>query len=339
MNLKQLVADGAYTVFARMNSENKMKQIESVQYIKQMASVMELNIDEWDIMAIFGTGRGNNLFIDRREINKRMMEYAAKADAVAVVAANPQVDPAVVRLQTEANNMIRSSLLQRVREMEVQRNNSVRDANRAAEQQRLSLARALEQQSAIRALSKNEVDFAAHIRAIQEGGFWKFIKFEGRNLFFRMSNELLLRERNVEAGVDVKVNLGKYDCTYDISSGRLIVTLFENNINIGGTIHPHVSSGNICWGSANEIFHNKVLAFDVSGVMQLLANLLSDYNPENPYKTLYDFKSEQHIVAAIKMRQEGKSVAAVKKFFKEGEIDEDDVDYFFNERDPARGRG
>ena len=336
MNLKQIIADGAYTVFARMGDENKFKQIEAVQYIKQLAATTETDIADWDIMATFGTGRGNNLFIDRREINKRFMEKAQAADTSRVQEANPQIDPAIARVQVEANTMIRNTLIVRLREMENQKTRFIREAQSLAVQHVQKVAQLAEHSSAIRALTKNEVDFASHLRTITEGGFWRFHRFENGLLIFRSVNDLVLRERNHRSGVDFRVNFGKYEVHYDIRNGRVTVNNLENNTVAGGNNHPHVSGGHICWGAASEIFHTKMSAFDVSGVMMLLANLLSDYNPENPYATLYDFKVEQHVQAAIKMRNENKSKEEVDAFFKSGNIEDPEIRRFWDERDPKR---
>jgi hypothetical protein len=339
MNLKQIVADGAYTVFARMGEETKIKQIEAVQYIKQLASTMEVNIDDWDIPATFGM-RGNSLYTSRPEINKRFLERMQKVEVAAVQAATPTVDPILAAVQAQANTLIRSSILERIRTIEQQKNTALRRASDHARQMNESIATAFNAESSLRGMRRNEVDFAGQITAINAGGFWRFLNFTNNELVFVSTNDLLLRHRNVRSSIDVRVNLGKYKATVNVQTGRVQVFGHENNTGVGGNnregvLHPHVSNGNICWGAAHEVAHRHITSYAFVPLMQLLANLLSDYNDENPYELLYSFKAEQLMQVAIKMANEGQGDDIIRKFFEDNQMEPDDITYFFDERAPG----
>lgn len=330
MNLKQLIADGAYTIFAKMSGDNKIKQIESAQYIKQLSSVMEVDTDSWDIMSLFGTGRGNTLFLDKKEINKRFLIQTQKAAAEKLVASD--VDPEIARVHSIANGLILSSIVEKMRQIRIQRDKHMRDARSHARLEEAALIRAAGEENTIRALSKQEINFSEQIKTIIDNGFWKYIEFTGETLVFETANDINLSQINKAVGVDIRVNLGKFKARLNIRDSNLSVFGAGSNTSVDDVLHPHVDSGHICWGSAYDTYTNLMVGFNIAGTMQLLANLLCDYNELNPYRQLYAFKKEQCFMVAIQMLSVGKTGDEVNEYFISNLIDIGNINHFWLER-------
>lgn len=304
MKIKELEANGLYTYFARMGDETRSKMISTLNYIKQIAAVTETDINSWDINEVFGT-RGNQLLLDKKEINKRFVEMM-KGAVTAKVAEKTGVSKEIAELHAQINSNIGSVLTSRINSLNNKVNSLHRDHLSRILDANSKLEEAVKIQHEILALSKGEIDIAGHITRINNGGFWKFIKYENSKLVFVSNKEIILRHIDPREKTDISVNLGRYKVDLSINGVHVNVSSFDNGVLVGALSHPHVNGGSVCWGNAASTAANLITSFNISGYMQLLANLLLDYNKDNPYMTIYNFLVARTIVDIQKMRSDKK---------------------------------
>lgn len=145
--------------------------------------------------------------------------------------------------------------------------------------------------------SKNKMylAFRDKLLTIFKSGFWN-ISSEGLVIVFTNKTDVKIQRESIG-----EVNLGKFQVQYDISSSSLRIIPYDNNIYVNGFFHPHVhESGDICWGSHSSIANTLATSLEIAELMQLVANLLVDYNPENPYMPLEVFANKTKFNNIIK---------------------------------------
>jgi hypothetical protein len=321
MRLHEIVANGTYSIFSRMGDENRTKHLDVIRYIMQMAAATETDISEWNIMELFGTGRGNTMVQDRREINRRFLEKAREN----VRSSEPQdVElPDLDQLQAEVDHRMREALANNILQ--------IRNNQRAVLQQAQSyynhyiqhLSSAFQLENQMSALTRRNMNVADQIRQIVAGGFWVYETHANNIVTFHTRSEVVLTEVNRNLGINRRVNLGKFKAEIDLAAGQIWVDTKSNNTVVGdGIIHPHATTNSICWGNSSNTVHQKLLAYDFVGVMQLLANLLMDYNPDNPYASLYSFAEKQAFDNATRLRGNGASLDDIKVIFQNAGLED-----------------
>lgn len=114
----------------------------------------------------------------------------------------------------------------------------------------------------------------------------------GSWLKMETANEIILTEVNPKAGIDRRINMGKYKVMIELFSNEVRVDYHSNNLQSRGHIHPYISgSGNVCWGTASDAVHKMQKNRESAEILNLLSSLLSTYSPDsNPYQRLMDFE-------------------------------------------------
>lgn len=324
MKISEIMAGGSYTPFARMGSENRQKHIQVVQYIMTLAASTDADISEWNIYEIFGTGRGNTLYLDRRNINQRFLTKLKEVESSSPQEVQGANLPDLAQLQAEVNDQLRRALLTNIENFKRQQQEMLRQAGQYYERFMQHVVGASSVEKNIMSLTKRNLDIAEQIRGIVEGNFWVFDRIESnRYLFFVTRNDIINSHINRNLGINIRVNLGKYEVKIDLQNPNIWVLPKSGNTRVReNIIHPHVADV-ICWGNAANTVGEKLSKFDFVSVMRLLANLLMDYNDENPYASLYSFQTQQCYSAADRIRSTGGSLQDAQNVFRNANLDDD----------------
>jgi hypothetical protein len=89
---------------------------------------------------------------------------------------------------------------------------------------------------------------------------------------------------NQAAGINKSLDFGRYQVVYVPSNGMVFVLKLENNINVDGYYHPHVTtSGSVCWGNGANAMGSAVKLHKVDEILQILRVILENYNADSPY--------------------------------------------------------
>jgi hypothetical protein len=273
-----------------MGEEKRKAHILAVQYIELLASQTGTKMEPWDLAVVFGTGKsGHELVTDKTEINKiffaKIEEIKTKTPA--------QVFAIEARVAEQIDASTRLNTDRILNDLRRNRDRHILDATRAYERIANSLVEAHRIETSIMAVERRESTVSNQISQLIQENFWDFHELHGGILKLSTKNDVVLTHKNPAAGVDIRLNMGRYLAHLNLSTMGLSVFPYEDNLILSGYPHPHITeSGNICWGSASNTVHEKLPTGQVMDVFRILASLLVNYNDSNPYIALAQFQAE-----------------------------------------------
>lgn len=98
--------------------------------------------------------------------------------------------------------------------------------------------------------------------------------------------EISISYFNREAGINKNVAMGSYKVRWQPLQNKLEVLEHVGNISAAGYYHPHVRSGDVCWGNAAETYVQAMRNLKPKDAMQALRVILQTYNADSPYQLL-----------------------------------------------------
>lgn len=279
-------------VFSRQSEESRNANLGIINYLDHMAKTCNININAWDIEAVFSDPANKkqslDLIKDRGAINKLFFMEVEKFKATP----NADSDRVAVLLRT---NLEKIGSVRREARMKTL-NNEV--ANKIIEIDS-TIKRTMEY---IAAVAKHKKEMAelnganteekviSDIQELLKGNFYEFVEIRGTTIIFATKNDIINKFNKPSAKIDLTVNLGKFQVLFDINSLAMVVKPHKDNVMVENHYHPHVSNnGGICWGDAANHAKDLLLKFDVKGALLLLASLLTTYNEQAPYVALGTF--------------------------------------------------
>lgn len=309
------IARKKYRSFDRMAEEKAKAHVEVVKYIEGIARTAGVDIHLWDVREIFGTGTGNELEMDRNKVNQMFFENMERLSAAPVTveeAPRPLLSEAQISAIMEAENKL---IQGQIATYTTTRDQRLMQAGEHYRNYEAHIKSAAEADLSRRRLMGERNTLVAQIREADAGGFWEFTGMDGTAgpIKFKTRRNIELEYKNPAIGVDIRVNMGKFQVAYIVHEARFRVTPIENNINVEGFCHPHInSSGEICWGTAEGNARNGIAKGMIVEPLALLAAVISGYNPGSPYRDLVRFHEqvvtpdEQKLIAEM---NEAKKVA------------------------------
>lgn len=295
--------------FAPFNGDAFREQVDAVKYIERMAGVTGAAIDKWDILECFRnplSATGKVIITDKRSINKRLYELDKQAkDGVPVEGLSDQKEIKKI------SDLIFSEI-ETGRRAELSR--SWKDALRSAsnytetaEQYRKNAFHYFKQLSALKNSESPEIQ--KEINAVIQNPFWEY-KGIGENndghkfLKFHTRAEIVLTEKNPSAGIDISVNVGRFEAQLVPKTSMVRVFQAGNNVLAHGYWHPYISSaGGVCWGNASDTADELLASAKYGQAFALLAALLATYDSNTtPYMDLVNFHeaSQRNLPEALR---------------------------------------
>ena len=288
MNLREVIMSG-YKVFSRMAEDKRKAHILAVQYIEFLATQNSTRMEPWDLIEVFGTGKGNELHTDKKEINKRFFERVERLKSETPAA----VYNLETRIATKIDEIAKISVTSTLNTLTMQMNNAITNANRAYDQAAAQLTEANRLWSSIAALDRKESTLSGQVTKLLQENFWEFFSLDGSLLVLHTKANIILTHKNPAASIDLRVDMGKFKANLDLSRMNLTVTCLSENLSVDGYYHPHVNGvGQICWGSAASTVSGKLPKGEVYDVFKLLESVLCSYNEGNPYRALARFQEK-----------------------------------------------
>lgn len=304
MKLDEII-EGKFTVFSRMNDENRKNHIETVKYIRTLSNSVGINISTWNLFEVFGTSAGGNtLRTDRARINKIFWERFKAGDDT------PPPEPVdkesiVTNINTwieQSGREFKSNYLQQLIQ---ERDSALTYCNDYLNSYNSYLVEVIHKNKKIETFADNPPDIGGEITKVIDAGFFKF-KSITKGVITFTTDKIVNTDKRPSAGMDLTVELGSYTIEYNLgkATGRrrnrdsvLRVLPNEDNIFSGRYYHPHINpQGNICWGDGIDKAHQAILSHKISDAMTILAAVLTHYNPEDPYVTLYNFEKAKSFI-------------------------------------------
>lgn len=269
-----------------------------LNYITEMAARRGIEVTP-EFLALF-TGVG-----DKNLINKLVMEY---------------VKPPEVPLDIQLDG-VQKMLQDRYA---AQRRQEIHSTKGALDEVTISLGRAfvnaatysrdmLMYQEKLLGLENKTFDAKAAVHKILENPFYKYIGYlntdprRGPVMSF-CTQPVILNYKNKEQSIDISVNLGQYLIEWLLNANMFKVLPYKNNTEISHYVHPHVSSGNVCFGNAGNNYSTAIKNMDYAGALNIIQAILHSYNPESPYARIDEFYTVQNKELIAKLPWEYRKV-------------------------------
>lgn len=288
-------------VLETMPEDIRKSNIESLTYIKYLMTVTATSPKRWNIFKIFGGEDGNEqkLVTARNELNKRFMEALAAQKAKQVETSDEALK-ILPELMEAIDQGLEQSLAARKRDLDNSLERHVNQITRLYN----DVTRQIKAMSDLsrekeRLNGDNPVGtIKDELETVLKEGYWTNPILDGGWLYLNTQEEIILTQKNKAANIDIELNMGQLAVKIDMTSFRMYVIPYKNNIAVSsgsfGTVyHPHVSGeGNICWGDAGPQVAEWQAGLNLGKILKMLYSLLFTYSDSAPYVTLKQMKND-----------------------------------------------
>lgn len=287
------VKDDGYKLFSRFTEDRQKAFQEAIDYIEMLSQSTGIRCDDWDLIKVFGTGDGNEIVVQSRDINKRFFaEFERMKTAVPFEAR--LIDPLIMKNIEK----ISDEFLKRQRAAhETRLADYIRNADSHAREMNKAVALAAEERLKIQAITRgNDIEaFSKQLDRIQTQGFWQFLDFkDNRFIRFVTREPVILTKKNPAANIDISVNMGKYKGIYDLHQPRLYIDTHENNLTVAGRIHVWGGGNDIlCYGNAQDKVNRACASFDICNAYEILQALITNGHDGNPHVPIEEFAAHR----------------------------------------------
>lgn len=255
------------------------------QYLEQLSAQTNTVIDDWSMLAFFDIDPTdkraiNRVFFAQKDETTKNLEGVSIACEEAI---------AEVTLQT---NIARDA---RIAALITHRKHDSNEAKNYQTALQNCITAAWNSQKEIYALQERSATYIANdLRKLVLEGFWEFDSYEKGALYLHTKHAVIMSESNPAAGIDKRVNLGRYKARLHIATMALSLERYLQNALHESYFHPYCSeSGTICWGNAGNTAAQLLIEGKLYEVCNLLASLLCTYVPSStPYVRLLEFSKK-----------------------------------------------
>lgn len=263
------------------------------EYLEQLSQQTGTVIDGWTLDAFEGIDPS-----DRRAINR---VFFARKDAT------PTLDPRDEERLAVAGEALEEVRVTRLNELRENKETYMRNARTSIASHKSHVSRAWNVQKEIFALEGRPASYVIdEVKKVIASGFWKFHGYEDNCLQLETAVEPVMTDINPAVNRNVRLNMGTYLGVLNVRQMSMHVERFKQNpVTDGGYFHPYVDSeGDICWGDSGGPASNLLAEGNISGIYELLANLLTTYGTGTPYVRLDDLARSRRLDADDEVEDE-----------------------------------
>ena len=263
-------------------ADNKSKIMETLSYLEDMGSTLQVPVLGMRLLGNF-TGTDGRLITDQTTLNQKLISFKESIESPQWKKDSMQLFAPIIGKNVSEN--VSSDIISKRRKIEQDLQTYQR-----------KLGEIIEQQQELNLNFGRSVDFCADnitetvkttIAALADNNFYEFIGFSERYTYL-LTQPIELRLYEPHRGLDITRQMGRFTVCIPHGKGQPKVRAGLHNYDTD-YIHPHVSaSSTICWGNVANHWQNLLLSGDYSGLLQLIQDLLTNYNPESPYQALQD---------------------------------------------------
>lgn len=293
MTLAQIKADG-YKIFGRQSDKGRQQNIKAIQYIETLAFQNGVNISLWNLKDLFGAkAEGHTYITERNEINKIFFEALEKSksdgsDDKWMERLTSTILPTIERSFKEKN----TTHIEQLKDERRQYQRNYYEKTRQAQDYIVAAWGTYKKIQKAEAKKKPEKELMDQIVLVAKSIPWSFHDFDGNFISFISRTDYIVTEKTAAAGIDHRVNFGRFKVLIEVRTLNLQVLPFEKNLNISGVIHPHVGANGIpCYGNHNATMGDYQATGKLHAMMDFLHCLLGSYSPDNPHVALVSFQA------------------------------------------------
>lgn len=296
-----------YTCFNSIEDKRERnKQINSLKYIDELASMSRTDIREWNLVEVFADDKG--IFpVNRNRINKIFFQCKAGF----VPKEYEMSGPMMAKLKGLEESIPTRDMSRVDRDIASERE-TVASYQRNLDEVMSRLRKKIDFKNI---LIGHKLDMPEMVKKVIDENFWTLHEIEDSTLVFHTKNDVYIKYKNDAQMVDLNVNTGRFECRYNITRGRAPVTGLENNI-VSHTLHPHVGSGGgVCTGDMSDQFNQAKMYRMIDQVMNIIQCSLTTYNHDSPYiaiEALHQARVDQEM-SEERRREELKMIAEMQR--------------------------
>lgn len=288
-----------YNVFSDCESESHDKKMqEMLRYIENIATMTTQDISEWDFTSVFSNHNSKKGFIhvDKNKINECFFSHLDKLQ-------NPdKLDNVAVEVKKKIPDRLISALMSVDKELSLQKKISIeRDLNHTRDcvkRSTLDLDKynrvALRLNEEWRNFKPTLLNLVDQVQKVLTNDLIELSGDVGSSHITFITKDIILTYKNAKQAIDMTVPMGTFGIRIYFREGNFShvkVIQMDRNIMVGSTYHPHVSvEGEVCFGNMYLEYENAVMSKNISGAVDVVMKCLTNYNPDNPYEHLYQFR-------------------------------------------------
>lgn len=186
--------------------------------------------------------------------------------------------------QEESLTSASSVLRPRLAQLERQQTEYIHSAQSYSKEAASRLANAYKVGLEILEAQGKEIKLVDMVNKIISDGFYSFVQVDGKKLVFNTQPIVL-------AHGEMRVSMGSYTVALNLETGTERITSKKIT---QGFIHPHVADGLLCRGELSSPMLEAHKQGDIATIMECIRAVLTTYNDESPFKSLWKFDIDLH---------------------------------------------
>jgi hypothetical protein len=273
-----------FKIFDGLEEKDKLKQIDKVHYIDTIARQLEVDLSTQNLFELFPS-KDNQITCNHSDINKILVNFEPpkEKDQPIQKLSKTQVE----KLKSAANywnTQQKTQLQNQINSYNLDIRGCYNSANSYIEQK----IRCIEQLNQI--TDNPETTFINQVEEILATQKYRLARIDSDKIIFDINDDIINTYKNPKAGIDIRVNLGKFSLQIKWRNMRSTLIRREKNIRAYEYFHPHYcSSGNPCLGNLSEIMEEAQVNKDLVKIVEINESLMKNYNSGNPYASLEKF--------------------------------------------------
>ena len=287
-----------FSVFDGYDEAVKKAQIAKFGYIETIAFQLEKNLADVNLFEIF-PNNNNIITAGENEINQVLIDFNREA-----YFNKPDEPHKIIEMTEEQLEAVKKSFntqfASRKRNVTDSINSHIREAQNRMRAYHENMQHAAIKRRELETMTEGDATpLIESMKKLFTDPRFTFHKFSGYNhtndtVEFITTNNIINTHENSRAGINLRVDLGKYLIKLRLDGMRTFIYKYEENLVCDGNIHPHVSGdNNICLGNMGEIYQEAAMKCDVHGIFDAVMAVLLNYNDGDPYRSLARFSELQ----------------------------------------------
>lgn len=279
----------SFSLFKDYDEKVRKEQIGKVNYIETIASQLGVNLTDVNLFDII-LNNNNILLANESQINQSLMgfnreKYFDKIESEKVLETlSNTTRELLTKMSADGFNRQKRQL-----ERDIEDNRYQADRKLSAYNEYMSNMRGYREQLSQLAFKPDET-IIPMFESIMNDSRFNFKRVGGYSstddsMVFETTKDNIITYKNERAGLNYRVNLGTFKFRLTFNQGvRFCITSNRDNVFIGESIHPHVSSsGDLCLGNMQELFNEAMENRNYLEVFNIAMQVLENYNDSDPY--------------------------------------------------------
>ena len=283
-----------FSIFDTYEDVVKNDQIKTITYIELMSHELEKNLAGIDLFKVFPHINGI-ITSTENEINAILIDYDRSKFLTEPDPIHEVYEMTPEQIESVSNSY-QTTFDGKRRELNDNIRSYLSNAQNRLRQYNSYMSELVSSRQELESLAlPDATPMLENLKKVFADPRWKFKRFSNNNstLEFIFTDEIINTHINANAGVNLRVNLGKFGFKVKINSGfNFKITYEGDNIRVGDIYHPHVSDNQLCLGNMSELWTEGVQSQDIFSLCNIAFQIMTNYNDSDPFSPLVNFAGQ-----------------------------------------------